>query len=87
MNYTETIGDSPNYVVVLYPDCLAPDPVCVAVEAYDEYDAIDQAASLVAERDWSGYLQYDEPEFPEDYIQVAAGYVPVQNVIVRKYEN
>lgn len=77
-------GEDPNFIVEIAVDALDPDPAYIAIEAYDEYDAIDSAACKLLELGKRGYFSDGVPEFPDDYIQVSTGdYLPVQNVSVR----
>lgn len=78
------VEDEPNYTVILAHDSMDPHPARVAVNAYDESDAIETAVKNLAEHGIEGYAQSEQPEYPDDYIEVANGWVPSQLVNVEK---
>lgn len=78
------ISDEPNYTVINSIDNMDPHPARVSVQAYDESDAIDSAVRSLAEHGMPGYITTDEPEHPEDYIEVTGGWVPSHLVNVHK---
>ena len=78
------VEDEPNYTVILAHDSMDPHPARVSVNAYDESDAIEEAVKNLAEHGIEGYAQSEQPEYPDDYIEVANGWVPSQLVKVEK---
>ncbi len=76
--------DEPNYTVILAHDSMDPHPARVMVNAYDESDAIETAVKNLREHGIEGYAQSEQPEYPDDYIEVTNGWVPVQLVKVEK---
>ena len=76
--------DEPNYTVILAHDSMDPHPARVSVNAYDESDAIETAVKNLADHGIEGYAQSDQPEYPDDYIEVANGWVPSHLVKVEK---
>lgn len=78
------ISDEPNYTVIISIDNMDPHPARVSVQAYDESGAIDSAVKSLAEHGMPGYITTDEPEHPEDYIEVTGGWVPSHLVNVHK---
>ena len=78
------ITDKPNYMVILASGALDPHPARVAVDAYDEADAIDSAVRNLAEHGLNGFVEEDQPEHPEDYIEVTSGWIPSELVRIEK---
>lgn len=78
------VEDEPNYTVILAHDSMDPHPARVSVNAYDESDAIETAVKNLADHGIEGYAQSEQPEYPDDYIEVANGWVPSQLVKVEK---
>ena len=78
------VEDEPNYTVILAHDSMDPHPARVSVNAYDESDAIKTAVKNLADHGIEGYAQSEQPEYPDDYIEVANGWVPSQLVKVEK---
>lgn len=78
------VDDEPNYTVILAHDSMDPHPARVSVNAYDESDAIESAVKKLAEHGIEGYAQSEQPEYPDDYIEVTNGWVPSQLVKVEK---
>lgn len=78
------VEDEPNYTVILAHDSMDPHPARVLVNAYDESDAIETAVKNLADHGIEGYAQSEQPEYPDDYIEVANGWVPSQLVKVEK---
>lgn len=78
------VDDEPNYTVILAHDSMDPHPARVSVNAYDESDAIESAVKNLAEHGIEGYAQSEQPEYPDDYIEVTNGWVPSQLVKVEK---
>lgn len=78
------VDDEPNYTVILAHDSMDPHPARVSVNAYDESDAIESAVKNLAKHGIEGYAQSEQPEFPDDYIEVSNGWVPSQLVKVEK---
>ena len=76
--------DEPNYTVILAHDSMDPHPARVSVNAYDESDAIEEAVKNLADHGIEGYAQSEQPEYPDDYIEVTNGWVPSQLVKVEK---
>lgn len=80
-----TLDSDPNYTVSLVTDSLDT-PITFNVNAYDGSDAIERAVSELKDHNMPGYVETDEPEFPDDYIEVSGGYIRVDHVTVNKYE-
>lgn len=78
------VEDEPNYTVILAHDSMDPHPARVSVNAYDESDAIETAVKNLAGHGIEGYAQSEQPEYPDDYIEVTNGWVPSQLVKVEK---
>ena len=78
------VEDEPNYTVILAHDSMDPHPARVSVNAYDESDAIEEAVKNLAAHGIEGYAQSEQPEYPDDYIEVTNGWVPSQLVKVEK---
>lgn len=78
------VEDEPNYTVILAHDSMDPHPARVSVNAYDESDAIETAVKNLADHGIEGYAQSEQPEYSDDYIEVANGWVPSQLVKVEK---
>jgi hypothetical protein len=78
------VEDEPNYTVILAHDSMDPHPARVSVNAYDESDAIEEAVKNLADHGIEGYAQSEQPEYPDDYIEVTNGWVPSQLVKVEK---
>lgn len=78
------VEDEPNYTVILAHDSLDPHPARVSVNAYDASDAIETAVKNLADHGIEGYVQSEQPEYPDDYIEVTHGWVPSQLVKVEK---
>jgi len=78
------VEDEPNYTVILAHDSMDPHPARVSVNAYDESDAIETAVKNLADHGIEGYAQPEHPEYPDDYIEVANGWVPSHLVKVEK---
>ena len=78
------VEDEPNYTVILAHDSMDPHPARVSVNAYDESDAIETAVKNLADHGIEGYAQSEQPEYPDDYIEVTNGWVPSQLVKVEK---
>lgn len=78
------ISDEPNYTVIISIDSMDPHPARVSVQAYDEADAIDSAVKSLAEHGMPGYMTTEQPESPEDFIEVSGGWVPAHLVHVNK---
>ena len=78
------VDDEPNYTVILAHDSLDPHPARVAVNAYYEGDAIERAVKNLADHGIEGYAQSEQPEYPDDYLEVTNGWVPLHLVEVKK---
>lgn len=78
------VEDEPNYTVILAHDSMDPHPARVSVNAYDESDAIETAVKNLADHGIEGYAQSEQPEYPDDYIEVTNGWVPSHLVKVEK---
>ena len=78
------IDDDPNWEVQLTHGGIDPHPARILVNAYDGSDAIDRAIKNLREHGIEGYAVTEEPEYPDDYIEVSGGWVPVENVHVAK---
>lgn len=70
------LDDHPNFTVIISTDSMDPHPARVLVQARDEASAIDEAVESLVAHGMSGYIEEDEPEHPEDYIEVSKGWIP-----------
>ncbi len=70
------LDDHPNFTVIISTDSMDPHPARVLVQAYDEASAIDEAVESLVAHGMTGYIEEDEPEHPDDYIEVSKGWVP-----------
>jgi len=70
------LDDQPNFSVIISTDSMDPHPARVLVQARDEASAIDEAVDSLVAHGMSGYIEEDEPEHPEDYIEVSKGWIP-----------
>lgn len=78
------ISDEPNYTVILSHGGIDPHPARISLQAYDGHDAIDEAIKNLKQHGYGGYAEEQQPEFPDDYIEVTDGWVPVENARIEK---
>lgn len=69
------ISDEPNFQVIIAKDSMDPHPARVSVQGYDEHDAIENAVANLNEHGFTGYVETEQPEHPEDYIEVTGGWI------------
>lgn len=78
------LDDQPNFTVIISTDSMDPHPARVSVQASDEASAIDAAVDSLVAHGMSGYIEDDEPEHPEDYIEVSKGWIPSHLIQVNR---